>query len=916
MTRLTALVISAYATVVPAAVRLPRVKLPLAPGQWNVRVTDLRCEYLTDPLGIDVARPRLSWKLRSSWRGQKQTAYRVLVATREGVLDDDRGDLWDSGKVDSEDSIHVEYAGRPLLSRRRCFWKVRVWGVDGKPTPFSETAVWEMGLLAPDDWRGRWITAPGSDDLEPQPAPYFRKGFALSKEPKTARVYICGLGYYELHLNGAKVGDHVLDPALTRYDRRALYVTYDVTDQLRQGANALGVILGNGWYNMHTRAVWDFDKAPWRGRPTVRCQLEVTFTDGSRRTIASDGTWRVKTGPILFDSIRNGEIYDARLEMPDWDTAGHKDIDWPLAVIGGGPDGQLAAQMMPPIKVTKTFKPVALTEPKPGVYVFDTGQNMAGWVRLKVSGAAGTRVDLKYGERLNNDGAVDQKEIGQHIKSGRVQTDTYILSGEGTEIWEPRFVYHGFQYIEVAGLPREPDLNTLEARVVHTAFDRAGTFECSNELFNRIQQNTLWSYVSNFHGYPTDCPHREKNGWTGDAHLAAETGLYNFHAAPAYSKWLDDFKDEQRAGGELAAIIPTGGWGYHWGNGPAWDSAYVLIPWYLYQYRGDERILAEHYERLRRYVDYLTSEAEGHIVSIGLGDWAPAKSKTPEKITSTGYYYRDALIVSEIAGMMGKTADAGKYRELALRIRGAFNERFYDRRTGTYESGTQTAMSCALYHGLVPPDQQRRVLENLAAMIEKNDGHLDAGILGTKYLIDALTAHGRADVVYEMAAKTTYPSWGHWLQQGATTLWEQWNGQASRNHIMFGHLSTWFYQALAGIDLDPEAVGFKRLIIKPQLLGDIEWVKATHECMYGTIRSGWKIQGDEFTLDVTIPANTTATIYVPSDKERFITEGPDYIHTGDHVRFLRLEDEYVVFAAESGTYEFISTLPRQGARRP
>jgi alpha-L-rhamnosidase len=909
MTRLTATVILAYAAVAPAAAKLPYVKLPLPRGQRDLRINDLRCEYLADPLGIDVARPRLSWKLRSSWRGQKQTAYQVLVATSTETLDGGRADLWNTGKVDSGQSIHVEYAGRALGSRQRCYWKVRVWDAAGKPSAFSETAVWEMGLLEAKDWRARWISTAGPDEADPQPAPFFRKGFVLSKEPKAARVYICGLGYYELHLNGAKVGDHVLDPAFTRYDRRALYVTYDVTNQLRKGPNALGAVLGNGWYDMHTRAVWDFDKAPWRGRPALLCQLEITFADGSRRTIASDGTWRVRTGPILFDSIRNGEIYDARLEMPGWDTADCRDMNWPLAKVGKGPKGKLTAQMMPPIKVTQTFKPAELTEPKPGVYVFDTGQNMAGWVRLTVSGPAGTRIDIKYGERLHEDGTVDQKEIGQHIKSGRPQTDTYILSGQGTESWEPRFVYHGFQYVEVTGLPRKPDLSTLEARVVHTAFDRAGTFECSNELFNRIQRNMLWSYVSNFHGYPTDCPHREKNGWTGDAHLAAETGLFNFHSATAYTKWLGDLRDEQRASGELPGIVPTSGWGYHWGNGPAWDSAYVLIPWYLYLYRGDRRILSEHYEGLKRYVDYLTSKAEHHIVSIGLGDWAPAKSKTPEKITSTGYYCRDALIVSEIAEMLGRTDDARKYRELALRIRDAFHERFYNRRTGMYESGTQTAMSCALYHGLVPPDQERRVLDNLVAMIERNEGHLDAGILGTKYLIDALTAHGRADVVYEMATKTTYPSWGLWLQQGATTLWEQWNGQASRNHIMFGHVSAWFYQTLAGINLDPEAVGFKRFIIKPQLLGDIEWVKAAHESMYGTIRSEWNIQDEKFTLNVTVPTNTTATVYVPSDKEKFITEGPDYIHTGDNVRFLRLEDEYVAFAAESGTYEFISTLP-------
>ena len=915
MTRLTKFFLISMIVASTAVVGLSKINLPLPRLRSDVRVVDLRCEYMANPLGLDVMQPRLSWKLESRWRGQKQTAFQVLVASSEKTLVDDRADLWDTGKVTSDQSIHVVYAGRPLTSRTCCYWKVRVWDADDKASPFSEVAMWDMGLLTPEDWKTRWISAPGKDDeRSPQPAPLFRKSFILSERPVHARLYICGLGYHELHLNGEKVGDHVLDPAFTRYDRRVLYVTHDVTRQLRKGSNALGVILGNGWYNMHTRAVWDFDKAPWRDRPVLRCQLEVTFEDGSTRVVASDGTWRVSTGPILFDSIRNGETYDARLEQPDWDAADYDDSNWPLAQIDPGPKGDLRAQMAPPVKVTDTLKPAKLTEPKPGVYVFDIGQNMAGWARLHVSGPAGTEVVMKYGERLNADGTVDQKEIGQHIKSGKPQTDTYILKGRGTEAWEPRFVYHGFQYVEVSGLSGKPNLDTLEARVVHTAFDKAGEFECSNELFNRIQRNTLWSYVSNFVGYPTDCPHREKNGWTGDAHLAAETGLYNFDAAPAYAKWMNDCKDEQRDSGELPGIVPTSGWGYAWGNGPAWDSAYVLIPWYLYEYDADTRVLAEHYDRLKRYVDYLTSKADNGIVSIGLGDWVPAKSKTPEKVTSTGYYYRDALIVSKAAAMLGKTEDARKYGNLALKIRDAFNREFFQKDTGLYDGGTQTAMSCALYHGLVPPQEQQRVLDNLVAMIDKNGGFLDAGILGTKYLIDCLTAGGRADVVYRMATQTAYPSWGRWLEEGATTLWEQWDGEASRNHVMFGHISAWFYEVLGGIMPDPAAVGFKHFVIKPQLLGDVTWVHAEHESMYGTIRSDWEIRGDKITLKVAVPVNTTATVYVPSDRQTAITEGPDYLHVGGHAKFVRLEDNSAVFEVESGSYEFIAKLPARDAK--
>jgi len=904
--------------------------LPLgtAVGQLpsEVLVTDLRCEYLVDPLGIDVVQPRLSWKLQSPWRGQRQTAYQILVASEERLLQQDKADLWDSGKIASDQSIHVVYAGQALAARTRCHWKVRVWDRDDKSTAFSSVARWEMGLLASEDWQAKWISAPGGEEApsstrgqdardtkSAQPAPLFRKAFTLPKAPVSARVYLCGLGYYELHVNGGKVGDHVLDPAFTRYDRRALYVTYDVTRLLRRGSNALGVILGNGWYNVHTRCVWDFDKAPWRDRPALLCQLELTFDDGSRTILASDESWRVTTGPIVFDGIRNGETYDARLEKPGWSAADANEAGWPTAQVVPGPQGALTAQMLPPIKVMKALRAAKISEPKPRVYVFDFGQNLAGWVRLRVFGPAGTQVVMRYGERLHEDGTLDQKEIGQHIKSGKPQTDIYILKGRGTELWEPRFVYHGFQYVEVTGLPGKPNLNSLEARVVHTAFEAAGTFECSNDLFNRIQRNTLWSYISNFVGYPMDCPHREKNGWTGDAHLAAETGLYNFDAASAYTKWLNDLKDEQRPSGELPGIVPTSGWGYHWGNGPAWDSAYVLIPWYLYQYRGDTRILAEHYDRLKLYVDYLTSKAKNHVVAIGLGDWAPAKTKTPEKVTSTGYYYRDALIVSQAATLLGKTEDAKKYGELAAAIREAFHKEFYDPQTGLYAGGTQTAMSCALYHGLVPPQEQAKVLGKLVESIRANDGHLDAGILGTKYLIDALTAGGRADVVFRMATQTDYPSWGHWLQQGATTLWEQWDGEASRNHIMFGHISAWFYATLAGINLDPEAVGFKRIIIRPQLLGDVTWARTEHESMYGTIKSAWEIRDGKLNLKVAVPVNTSATVYVPCDKQKAVTEGPGPTHRANHARFLRVEDNYVVFEVESGTYEFVSDVPLKDA---
>jgi alpha-L-rhamnosidase len=877
-------------------------------GAFGVTVTRLRCEYLVDPIGIDVPEPRLSWVLESDRRGEMQTAYQILVAGTAEQLARDRGDLWDTGKVSSEDSIQVVYKGKPMRSALRACWKVRVWDRDGQPSEYSAPAFWEMGLLRREDWKGKWISAVASQAKDAKapavPGPLFRRSFTLDKPVKSARAWICGLGYYELRLNGAKVGDHVLDPALTRYDRRVLYVTYDVTGQLKQGANAVGVMLGNGWYNMFIRDTWDFDKAPWRAAPTVLMQIDVQFTDGSSETICTDETWKVHSGPIVFDCIRAGETYDARLEQAGWDTPASDDTGWQPAHVIDGPKGVLSAQDMPPIKVTQTITPVKLTEPKPGVFVYDMGQNFAGWAKLTVSGPAGTRVVMKYGERLETDGTVRQKEIAAHSKEAAFQTDTYILKGTGTEEWEPRFVYHGFQYVELTGFPGKPSLESVRGRVVHTSFTQCGAFTCSNQLLDRIQRATLWSYRSNYHGYPTDCPHREKNGWTGDGHFAAEQAMYNWDNAAAYTKWMNDFHDEQRDSGELPGIVPTSGWGYQWGNGPAWDSAYFVIPWYLYEYYGDIRILERHYDRMKRYVDYLTGKADKGIVSIGLGDWVPATERTPEAVTSTGYYYFDAALVARIARLLGRTDDAARYAALADGIRKAFNERFFDSKTGQYAGGTQTAMSCALFQGLVEPSERERVVRNLVANVERHDGHLDAGILGTLYILTALTNNGRADVAYRIATQKTYPSWGLWMERGANTLWEDWKGEASLNHIFFGDISAWFYKALAGIECDPAQPGFREIIIRPHVPGDLTYAKAEYDSIRGRIVSGWKIDNGEFALDVTIPVGSTAIVYVPASDKGRVTEGGKPAEEAAGVKYLRTEKGCAVFAAQSGRYRF------------
>jgi alpha-L-rhamnosidase len=915
--------------------------------------TGLRCEYLDNPLGIDVTRPHLSWRLESDQRGQRQTAYQVLVAGNLAELRANHGDLWDSGKVSSDETLQIEYAGKPLQSRQQCSWKVRVWDQAGK-TCDSEPAQWEMGLLEPGDWQAKWIAR--TTDKAITSAPLLRRGFRLDAQVRQARAYVCGLGYFELYLNGQRVGEDWLDPGYTRYDRRMLYLTYDVTRLLHRGDNATGVILGNGWFNVPNKAAWDFDRAPWRAAPRLLCQIEVEFTDGRRTLISSEADWKCAESPILYNTIYSGEVYDARREQPGWNQAAFDDSMWSRAQIVESPKGVLSAQMMPAIQTDRAFDVQRVTEPKPGIYVFDFGQNLSGHAELQVRGPAGARIEIQYAERLATNGLVDQDAIAQHLHrfdpKQPFQTDTYILKGQGLETWHSRFSYYGFRYVQVVALPEPstkaasgsnagsrgadlpvescrlqveptPALKTatfnvqsstgsawascvklqgLRAIFFHSAVPEAGRFECSNPLLNRIWEATRRSYLGNLQGIPTDCPHREKNGWTGDAHLAAEQGMFNFFPAAVYTKWIQDLADEQQPDGRLPGIVPTGGWGYQWGNGPAWDSALLLIPYYQYVYYGDTELFRRHYESIKRYVDYLTSRATNGVVNIGLNDWAPFETKTEAGITDTAYYYMDARIVALAAKLLGKAEDARRYQELAGNIKAAFNEKFYRPDSGLYDNGSQTALSCAIYQGLVEPTNQPRVLSNLVAAVERRNWHIDAGILGAKYLLNSLTENGRADVAYRIASQKDLPSWGWWIEQGATTLWEEWNGSASRFHVMYGDIAAWFYKALCGINPDPAAPGFKHFFIKPNVIGDLAFARGQYDSIRGRIVSDWKVVNGEFQLNLTIPANTSATVSLPISVASQVQESGKPAGQGPGIRFVCEDAQRSVFEVESGTY--------------
>jgi alpha-L-rhamnosidase len=870
---------------------------------------NLRCEYLINPLGIDETSPRLSWNINARSRGWIQTAYRILVASSPELIAAEKGDLWDSGKVPSSSSLHVEYQGKPLASRQECWWRVQVWDASDSPSVWSKPAYFEIGLLDENDWRESvWIGREAPPTLNGEPAPFLRRDFSLKGRIKRARIYACGIGYAELHLNGKKVGGSIeRDPAYTDFGKRVLYVTHDVTELLKQGANTVGAILGTGWYDEHDEATWNFDKAPWRGRPRMRLVLSIDYFDGRTDNIISDESWKVATGPIRRDGIYTGEIYDARMEMPGWDKPGFDATQWETVSIMPAPAGKLVARPCPPIAITKTIAPVSIAEPKAGVYIVNLGQNISGHMRLRVKAPAGTAITMRYGEKLHPDGTLDTSNIDVFMTKTTppqpFQQDTYICKGEGEEIWEQRFSYSGFQYAEVTGFPHKPAVNNFEGRFAHTNLESAGEFECSNPIFNKIQHATRWAYFSNAQSIPTDCPQREKNGWTGDAHLAAELGLMNFHSATFYTKWLNDFADNMLEDGQVGIIVPTGGWG-RGDCHPAWDSAYPIIAWDLYRYCGDTRILARHYEKIRKYVDYLAGRTVDGVVPFdSLGDWVPWSTVTPSQLTSTAYLFVDARIVSRAAEILNKTEDAKKYAALAADTRNAFNAKYFDPDKNSYANGSQTALSTALFFDLAPDDRRPAVLANLVANLESL-GHIDTGILGAKHVLRILSQEGRSDTAYRIAARTEQPGWGWWIIQGATTLWEDWKGESSLNHIMFGDISNWFFQWIAGIGLDPESPAFAHILIQPQPVGDLTWAKATYDSIRGRIVSDWVKGESEFHLKVSIPANSIATVWIPASGSSNVTEGGKPLDRAENVQFLRKEGERILVEIGSGDYSF------------
>jgi alpha-L-rhamnosidase len=881
----------------------------------DILFSKLLCDYVEDPLGIDNIHPHFTWKVKSDVSGNYQTAYQILVASTPFLLDKNEGDIWDSGRINSSQSKHIKYEGPLLKSRKRYYWKVRIWDKTKNPSIYSPTAKWEMGLLDPEDWDAQWISAPKlfdwsrrdqqrkqlTKDAPPEreePSPIFRKEFVLDGKAKSARAYVSGLGYYELYINGKKVGDNVLDPAFTAYDKKVLYTTYDITEYLDDSLNAVGVMLGNGWYNMFSRGVWSFDKSPWRDDPALKLQIRVASSQGTIHQIISDTSWTCSPGPVIFNSIRQGEEYDAALEQAGWSNPGFYGKHWFAVRKVRGPEGKMVAQTMPPMKILKKLDPVKIYKTTKNTLVCDFGQNMSGFIEFSANTVAGRRIQFKYGERLLDDGSVDQRNIDGLVASSPFQTDVYITKGGGLETWHPRFTYHGFQYVEIEGFP-EMAINNIKACLVSTSMLKKGAFSCSNELLTKIQTNAEWSFRSNYHGYPTDCPHREKNGWTGDGQLASDMALYNYHVEPSYKKWIEDIIDSQLPTGMVSAIVPTGGWGYYWGNGPAWDYALIILPWNVYKYSGDKQMLEKYYPAMEKYLDFLSGTAEDYTVRWGLGDWVPVRTVTPPELITTAYYYHDAIIMAKIAGVLGLDIDVNKYNSLASNIKNAFKDHFFDESEVLIGNGSQTSLSCPLYFKMLDSDISEKVLDKLVENILSDDINLDFGVLGSKFVPNALAEMGKIEVAYNMINTTDFPGWGHWISQGANTLWEDWNGENSRNHIFFGDVSAWFYKYLGGIRPDENQPGFKHFIIQPYFADDLSWVKCNMESMYGTISSNWEKNDEQVTMEVQIPFNTTATIRFPGEIAVTIRDGDQNFITPEA---MQKKNDFTEFKLSSGAY--------------
>lgn len=835
----------------------------------NIDIENMRCEYQAAPMGIDSPAPRFTWNYTTSNEDEtefSQNSYQLCIATREQDLGNSSENSWQSDTIYSGIPYAIYQGAKKLKPRTHYYWQVTAWDKTGNHKITSPISSFETAQINQSDWTGVWIT--DNHDKDYPSAPMLRKSFTTQEKIQQARLYVSAAAYYKMTLNGQPVTSSHLNPGFTHYDKRNLYNTYDVTSLLHTGENVLSAVLGNGFYNEAAPvATWSYEQARWRNRPRMICEMHISYTNGEEQIITSDSSWKTATGPYAQNNIYSGDTYDARLAIAGWNKPGFDDSKWTNAIQVDAPSPLLISQNMPAIATEQFISPVNMRSFGDTAYVYDFGVNMSGVCTLSINGEKGTKVDLQHGELLKDNGRLEMRNLDIYYKplpGLAFQTDTYILDGEqGT--FTPDFTYHGFQYVEVrSDRPVKLTKESLTAQFIHTAVPPAGNFSCSNELLNKIWKAANQSYLSNLMSIPTDCPQREKNGWTADAHITMDLGLLNFDGITFYEKWLDDMVDNQNEEGRISGIIPSSGWGYDDWIGPVWDAAMFIVPMSIYHYYGDTKSIEKIWPVCVKYLDYLAGreDTEG-TVTYGIGDWVFYQTQTPTAFTTTCYYYLDHLYMAKFAELIGK--DGNRYAKKAEELKALINQKYFDQSKAIYANGSQAAQGVALYLGIVPKEYEQQVADNLSMMIKANNNLLDFGVLGSKTVLRMLSKHGYADLAYQMAAQEEAPSWGNWIKQGFTTLGETWIlspefRDASVNHMFLGDVNAWMYNVLAGINYDEQEPGFKHILIQPHFVKGLDWVKAEYKSVNGIIRSEWERKGEQVILKVTIPVNTNATV--------------------------------------------------------
>ncbi|MBR9999878.1 MAG: family 78 glycoside hydrolase catalytic domain [Cyclobacteriaceae bacterium] len=898
---------------------------------------ELSVDYQRHAVGIDSSEPRFCWKFFSDSRNKFQTAYRILVSADPALLAINEADAWDSGRMEDKGSLNVEYGGSPLKSFTKYYWKLMVWDEKGEPSGWSDPGEFETSILFQDEWEALWIgdgrevPEAAEDFYEIIPAPMFRKNFQVDGRVTDARLYISGLGYYEAYLNGEKIGDHVLDPGWTNYGREILYATYDVTSQISEGENALGVLLGNGWYNPLPLGLFrkfNLRKYLTIGQPKLIAHLRIELVDGKILEIFSDESWKTRESFILKNNVYLGEVQDGRLKSEAWKKAGFDDSSWNQVVRETSPGGILRSQMVPPIKITANLQPVGLTEPEPGVFVYDLGQNFAGWINFKLNEPANSTVDFLYGELLNEDGTVNgMTAVAGHIKeiwnlSGgpgapktAFQVDQYITSGREDDEFQQYFTFHAFRYVQISGLSGPPELQDLQGLRLSAALEDAGDFSCSAGFINDLQEMVEWTFLSNVFSVQSDCPGREKFGYGGDIVTSAEAFIFNYDMANFYRKAVSDFGNDVRPNGGMPECGPYNGIdtkGFGEGTGPiGWQLAFPFVQKQLYVFYGDQRIIEDNYELTKGMIEFLRSQAKDNLIYHGISDHVSVDPK-PEALTSGAFYYHHVKLLAEFAGILGKSDDAETYNELAVAIKNAFIQEYLEEGTGKFDTlTTQITQVFALWYGLIPENERDAAFDILADKImNTHQGHLSTGIFGTKMLFDVLRENNRDDIVYTILNQPDYPGYRFMMANNATTLWETWEfpEQNSWNHPMFGSVSEWFYRSLLGINPKSDAVGFDRIYIRPYVAGKITSADGTYKSLRGNVSCAWRVDDHLLEMEINIAPNIDADIHIPAPDLENITFEDGSGSESLKPELLEYAGGYAVYHAGNGKFKIKSRL--------